>query len=134
MPWYVHRRYRHSVEEPLAGLVSIGGPFEWREDAEWMCAQWPRTAAPNIPYIDEKPFPEPSARPGRVWVVAATDAKLRERFPGYVFKVGPFTSRRQGQRWIDAASVAIVEAVPWMFAPDGRWTVVFEADLRKHGS
>jgi hypothetical protein len=44
--------------------------------------------------------------------------------------VGPFTSRKQGQRWIDTASAAIVKAVPWMFAPDGRWTVVFEADLR----
>ena len=130
MPWYVHRRYRHSAEGPLAGLVSISGPFESCEDAEWMCARWPPTAPPNIPSIDEKPFPQPAGKPGRVWVVAASDAKLGERFPGYVFKVGPFASRRQGQRWIDAASAAIVESVPWMFAPDGRWTVVFEADLR----
>ena len=133
MPWYVHRRYRHSGQGPLAGLVSIGGPFAWREDAEWMRTHWPRKAPPNTSYIDEKAFPEPAAKPSRVWVVAATDAKLGERFPGYVFKVGPFTSRKQGQRWIDAASEAIVEAVPWMFAPDGRWTVVFEADLRTDG-
>jgi hypothetical protein len=133
VPWYVHRRYRHSAEEPLAGLVSVGGPFEWREDAEWMRARWPRTAPPNTSYIDDKAFPEPVGKPGRVWVVAATDAQLEERFPGYVFKVGPFASRRQGRRWIDAASAAIVEAVPWMFAPDGRWTVVLEADLRTGG-
>jgi hypothetical protein len=129
MPWYVHRRYRGS-EERLAGLVSIGGPFQRRQDAEWMRTHWPRTAPPNAAHVDQKPFPEPIAKPGRVWVVAATEARLGERFPGYVFKVGPFTSRKQGQRWIDTASAAIVKAVPWMFAPDGRWTVVFEADLR----
>jgi hypothetical protein len=129
MPWYVHRRYRTS-EEPLAGLVSVGGPFGRRDDAEWMRSRWPLDAPANKAYVDEEPFPEPAGTADRVWVVAATDPKLAERFPDYVFKVGPFASRKQGQRWIDEVSLAIVEAVPWMFSGTGGWTTTFEADLR----
>jgi len=44
--------------------------------------------------------------------------------------VGPFASRKQGQRWIDDTSSAIIDAVPWMFASDGRWTTTFEPDLK----
>lgn len=128
MPWYVHRQYRPS-EEPLAGLVSIGGPFAQRADAEWMRSRWPLDAPANMAVVDEKPFPEPTARAGRVWVIAVTDAKLAERFPDYVFRVGPFASRKQGQRWIDATSLAIVDAVPWMFSGNGQWKTTFEADL-----
>jgi|SRR6476469_9120698 len=129
MPWYVHRRYRGS-EERLSGLVSIGGPFQRREDAEWMRSRWPLDAPSNSAYINREPYPGPAGKPGRVWVVAATDAKLDERFPDYVFKVGPFASRKQGQRWIDDTSSAIIDAVPWMFAPDGKWTTTFEPDLK----
>ena len=128
MPWYVHRRYRPF--EPLAGLVSVGGPFEQHADADWMRRRWPLDAPSNKAYVDERPFPEPIATAGRVWVIAATDPKLAERFPDYVFKVGPFASRRQGRRWIDDASAAIVDAVPWVFSADGGWTTTFEADLR----
>lgn len=127
MPWYVHRRYRSS-EELLAGLVSVGGPFAQRADAEWMRSRWPLDAPANKAYVDEEPFPEPTGSAGRVWVIAATDSKLAERFPDYVFKVGPFASRKQGQRWINDTSLAIVDAAPWMFS--GAWTTTFEADLR----
>jgi hypothetical protein len=129
MPWYVHRQYRPS-EEPLGGLLSIAGPFERRADAEWMRSRWPLDAPSNKAYVDAEPFPGPTATRSRVWVAAATDAKLAERFPGYIFKVGPFASRKQGERWIADASTAIVKAVPWMFTPGGRWTTTFEADLR----
>ena len=129
MPWYVHRSYRSS-EERLAGLVSVGGPFEQLADAEWMRSQWPLDGPSNSAYINQEPYPAPTGKPGRVWVVAATDAELEKRFPDYVFRVGPFASRRQGQRWIDDTSSAIIDAVPWMFASDGRWTTTFEPDLK----
>lgn len=129
MPWYVHRRY-WPFEVPLAGLVSIGGPFEQRADAEWMRNRRPLDAPSNKARVDEKPFPEPAATAGRVWVVAVTDVKLAERFRGYVFTVGPFASRKQGRRWIADASAAIIDAVPWMFSSDGEWTTTFERDLR----